>query len=116
MRYRLIYFGEVHKTKSGTASVHGILAERCVGTEAPGAGDDLLSAGPSLLGDVDVPQFTGDGTVALNAAAVAGTLDFTSGNRLSYVAAATGNPDNTAGVCITAILMPIGDVRHQIIP
>ncbi len=107
--YRLHSFQEVHDVPSGTATVNTVMAERLQGTEAPGAGDDLLTAGLNLLG-ADDTVLTG----VLHASTADGTFDFVGGNRLAYIAAATGSPAALVGCCLTAILVPIHRSRYAV--
>jgi hypothetical protein len=106
--YRLHSMTEVHDVPTGTASAHSLIPERLQGTEAPGAGDDLGS-GFNLLGADDTVLST-----TLVASTADGTFDFVGGDRLAYNCTVTGSPDSTAGVCLTAILVPVHRSRYAV--
>lgn len=108
-RYRLHYCAACHDIPSSVASVHTVMFERCQGTEAPAAGDDLLTVGINLLGADDTVL---PGTLHANTAD--GTNDFGAGDRLVFYGVATGSPATLAGLCLTVVLVPIFQSRYTL--
>ncbi len=110
MRYRIFSATEIHNVKTETATEHAVVIRRQQGTEAPASGDALV---PSFNFLLDAETLNEQEPAA---GVVAGTLDLEAGNRLGLDFSVTGNPDSTHGVVITITLIPIGDVRFQVIP
>jgi hypothetical protein len=110
MKYRLHYLGEIHVTAESTATTFIVAPTRTQGTEAPASGD-ALAATVNLKGTAETLQ-----AAVLVASTVDGTFDLVAGNRLSLNFTQSGSTSNNlAGAVITAILMPINDVRYQIL-
>jgi hypothetical protein len=110
MRYRLHYAGEIHTVAEGTSTTYALALVRTQETGAPSLGDDVLASFFDLKAAANTLQ-----TLGPKASHVALTTDFFPGDRLSAdFGYSDSAPDSLVGAVLTAVLMPISDVRHRI--
>lgn len=94
--YTVVSMRQIHAT-AATATGVTLQVTKDTGTQAPGAGTDLLATPFDLTAAASTVQ-----TASLTTAA--GALDLAAGNRLSVDFSATGAP--LAGVAVTVMLKP----------
>lgn len=97
---RVVSAYEVHSVAAGGASTLQLVKD--TGTDAPGAGTDLLTTAWDLNGTANTPQAGALTTVAA-------TKTLAAGNRLSLDYANT--IQSTAGLVVTVCLQPIDSVN-----
>jgi hypothetical protein len=96
--YQVLSFREIHATAGTDGGAVTIMLTKDDGTEAPGAGDDLLTAGLDAKGTANTLQ---TGTLTATSA----FLLLAAGDRLSLDFA--GTVTSLAGVVVSVVLRPI---------
>jgi hypothetical protein len=95
----LLWVSEVHQTAGSDGGAVTLQIERLSGTEASGAGDDILVAAFSLKG-------TADTVVQKSGTALNNYRQFTQGERIGLVL--TGTPTSVANLTVTCYFKHLG--------